>query len=100
MNALKAGTLGGCAVKDGKTVVVTEESPSMWAARAQALDLGGRVCFYSRPFLMVPTTEEWQQIVETELLAKVRQDGCDLVVIDPIAPFCQGENNASCASSF
>jgi AAA domain len=97
---VSGGAMGGAAVLPGKTAVVTEEGRSLWATRARALDFGGRVCLYSRPFLTVPTPVEWQQLVEIELFKMVIHHGCDLVVIDPLAPFCHQENHSRGALNF
>jgi hypothetical protein len=87
------GTLAGLAVKPGKTVVLSEEAATLWAERARERDLGDQVCFIPRPFLAVPRPEEWQALLD-RLLQLHEQHSIDLVVIDPLAPFCRSENSA------
>jgi hypothetical protein len=80
-------------VRPGKTVVVSEEPLSLWADRARRLDFGGKVCFLPRPFLTIPRLEEWQALLD-RILALRQLHGIDLAVIDPLAPFLRGENQA------
>jgi hypothetical protein len=87
------GALAGLAVAAGKTVVVTEESEAIWADRARIYSFGGQVCFVPRPFLGVPNRDEWQALIE-RIRALQQTHGVDLVVIDPLAPFLECENNA------
>jgi AAA domain len=89
----EGGTLAGLAVKPGRTVVVSEESREVWEDRARQFDFGGKVCFIFRPFLTIPRPEEWQALIE-RILALREQHGCDLVLLDPLAPFLRGENQA------
>jgi AAA domain len=87
------GTLAGRAVKPGKTVVISEESPARWAERRALYDFGGNVCFFPQPFLTVPSLEQWRCLLERVLQLR-EQHGIDLLVIDPLAPFLRSENNA------
>ena len=87
------GMLGGLPVKPGKTLIVTEENPQRWAQRARAMNFGGKVCFLARPFLNIPTQEEWQTLLDRMLQLR-SEHGIDLAVIDPLAPFFHCENNA------
>jgi hypothetical protein len=89
----KEGTnLAGLAVKPGKTVVISEESSTLWADRARPHDFGGHVCFFPQPFLSIPSTDEWRALVER--INQLRdQHGVDLLVIDPLAPFLRAENS-------
>jgi hypothetical protein len=90
---IRGGTLGGRAVRPGKTVVICEESIELWAKRAETHGLGGSACFISRPFKGIPTQEEWLELIERVLV--IHQDhGVDLLVIDPLAPFLESENDA------
>ena len=88
----QGGALAGLDVKPGKTVVVTEESPAQWAERARQLDLGSHVCLFPRPFLAIPTPEEWQALI-SRILQLGEQHGIDLMVLDPLAPFLRNESN-------
>ncbi len=87
------GTLAGLAVAPGKTVVVSEEPPAIWADRVQRYGFNGNVCLVPQPFLGVPTPEEWQALVE-QMRALQQTHGVDLAVIDPLAPFLACENSA------
>jgi hypothetical protein len=87
------GELAGLAVQPGKTAVITEEHPRLWADRARRCDFGGQVCFFSEPFRTIPTPGEWQTLID-RVGAPHAQHGLDLVVIDPLAPFLCGENQA------
>lgn len=89
------GTLGGLAVKPGKSVVVSEEDTPLWAERLQQHAVGDDVCFFPRPFTGVPSAQDWQGLIARieELHA---QHGIDLVAIDPLAPLLPCENNARC----
>jgi hypothetical protein len=89
----EGGTLAGLAVKPGKSVVVSEESMSLWADRARLYNFGGKVCFIPQPFLTIPRPEQWQALLD-RILALRGQHGIDLAVIDPLAPFLRGENQA------
>ena len=84
----------GRAVSGGKSVVVTEESAAHWQARAGRLDLGGDVCFFFRPFARKPQAAEWLALVD-ELGRLRREHGVDLVVIDPLASFLPGHDEAN-----
>src|SRR4051812_20401770 len=57
------GTLAGLAVQPGKTVVVSEEDPALWAERSRRYDFGGTVCLVARPFLTVPRPDQWQALL-------------------------------------
>ena len=87
------GQVGGLTVLPGKTVVVSEESPAIWADRARRYRFGGNTCFFPQPFLGVPRPEQWQALVD-RILDLRRTHGIDLVAIDPLAPFVPCENSA------
>jgi len=86
------GTLAGLAVQPGKTVVVSEEDATLWAARGRERDFGGNVCFFSRPFLSLPRPEQWHALLG-RILQLREQHGVDLLVLDPLAPLLRCENN-------
>lgn len=90
----QGGTLAGLEVKPGKTLVVTEESIPAWADRIRKGDYGNQVCFLSRPFLAAPKPDEWRAFVERIVHARDAY-GIDLLVLDPLAPLLQNENNPS-----
>src|SRR5271166_6225132 len=87
----EGGLLAGLAVQPGKSVVITEEHPRLWAERARRYDFGGQVCFFPQPFRGIPTPDQWQALIE-RIATLHHQHGFDLVVIDPLAPFLRGEN--------
>lgn len=87
------GALAGLDVKPGKTLVVTEETPELWAERARALDFGGQAYFIPRPFRGIPSPEQWHALLSQVLDARDRL-GIDLAVFDPIAPLLRCENQA------
>jgi hypothetical protein len=65
----------------------------VWEERARQFDFGGKVCFIFRPFLTIPTPEEWRALIE-RILALREQHDIDLAVLDPLGPFLRGENQA------
>jgi hypothetical protein len=91
----QGGQLAGFAVKPGKSVVISEESPRLWAERASRYDFGGQVCFFPQPFRSIPSPAQWQALIDRVLDLHTRH-GTDLAVIDPLAPFVRGENNPRC----
>ncbi len=82
------GQLAGLAVAPGKAVVATEESPDVWAQRCQRLGIPeDNVRLLCRPFRGArPTLAQWQALV-ANLAALHRQEGFDLLLIDPLAAF-------------
>jgi hypothetical protein len=88
-----AHSLAGLQVKPGKTIIVSEESSSLWADRIRRHDFGGQTYFFPQPFVRIPSPDEWQALIDRIL--KLKNDhGYDLLVIDPLAPFLKGESNA------
>jgi hypothetical protein len=87
------GQLGGLAVTSGKTLVVSEEAPALWAERHRRYDFGGQAGFLCRPFLRVPRPEEWQALLD-HILVLLVQHGIDLVVFDPLAPYLRCESQS------
>jgi len=85
------GALAGLPVLPGKSVVVSEEPLSLWSDRDRRHDFGNQVCVFSRPFLRIPSPEEWQALVDRILVLR-QQHGLDLAVIDPLAPYLRAEN--------
>src|SRR5262249_148148 len=63
----EGGSVGGIAVKPGKTLIITEENLPRWAQRMRELDFGDHVCFLARPFLTIPTQEQWQALLKRVL---------------------------------
>jgi hypothetical protein len=99
----QGGQLAGLAVSPGKAVVVTEESPDVWAERCERLGIPeDNVRLLCRPFRgMRPTIAQWQAFV-ANLAELYRQEPFDLLVIDPLAGFLPGgaENYAPAMLDF
>jgi hypothetical protein len=87
------GSLGGLAVRPGRTLIVSEEPAALWAERARKHNFGDSVCFIPQPFQTIPTHQEWLDLVHRALTIN-RQHGVDMVVIDPLAPFLRSENQS------
>ena len=92
----RGGLLADLPVTPGKAVVVSEESPALWAARSRRLGLGDHVCLLARPFLGKPDAAQWLGLLE-HLGALHRQHGVDLVVIDALAAFLPGHSENTAA---
>jgi len=85
------GNLAGLAVQPGKTVIISEEPMPLWTDRIRHYDFGGQVCFFCQPFRAIPSPDQWQLLLD-QILALRQRHPFDLAVIDPLAPFCLGEN--------
>lgn len=88
----EGGQLAGATVQPAQTIIVSEESPAMWASRYQRLKIGPNVLLVSRPFDHRPTQEEWLSLID-DLAARPVQ----LTIIDPLAGILptSSENNAA-----
>jgi hypothetical protein len=73
-------------MRPGVTVVISEESRSLWYPRCQKLDFGRDVCFFFRPFAHRPTLDEFAALIGQLLDLKARR-GVDLVVFDTLSRF-------------
>jgi hypothetical protein len=91
----QGGSLGGLPVSAARTLVLSEEDPSLCCQRSGKLDLDGHVCWLCRPFLGKPTREQWCRLIE-EVLPLRQKLNLDLFVVDPLSAFLPGadENNA------
>lgn len=89
------GELVGLPVSAGKVVVVSEENPSKWYERGQALSFGDHLCWFCRPFLGRPQMEDWLALIEQISSLHTRHQVA-LVVIDPLANLTpmRSENDA------
>ncbi|HKB03180.1 MAG TPA: AAA family ATPase, partial [Gemmataceae bacterium] len=82
-------------VRPGRAAVVSDEHKSLWVARCLQLDLGAHVRLHSRPFPgRRPTIDDWHDLI-ANLDAFRREEGLDLVVIDPLAAFLAGNESDS-----
>jgi hypothetical protein len=89
------GTLADLAVRPGKAVVVSEESPTMWLERSRRFDFTENVCWLCRPFAGKPRLLDWLALLE-QILALHHQFNLSLVAIDPMASLLPYRNeNAS-----
>jgi hypothetical protein len=82
----EGGTLAGLPVNSGKAIVLSEESPDLWAQRAHRLDINDHVGWLCRPFTTLPDPAEYRRLID-QLLAIHRDRAIDLVVIDTLACF-------------
>src|SRR5947209_11366567 len=73
-------------VRAGRTVVITEETRTIWRRRCEKLGFGKDVCFFHRPFHCRPTPEQFQDLIK-QLLSLHERAGIDLVVLDPLSRF-------------
>lgn len=86
----QGGQLAVLPVTPGRAFVVSEEAPADWDARCRHLAIGQNVQFLCRPFHGArPTDDQWFSLV-AGLEALHRQEGLDLVVIDPLATLLPG----------
>lgn len=96
------GQLAGLPLAPGKAIVATEESRRTWDRRCQRLGIGPAVRFLIRPFRgRRPTQAQWLAFIAG--LARVhREEGFDLLLIDPLAGFLPGnaENHAPAMLDF
>lgn len=91
------GELAAAAVSAGRAVVVTEEHETTWGYRNDRLALGSHIGLVTRPFLGIPSLQDWQNAI-AELVEQYRERPFDLLVIDPLSPClpAHSENQASC----
>jgi molybdopterin-guanine dinucleotide biosynthesis protein len=90
------GQLAGLAVTPGRVVIVSEEPKLDWDARCRRLGIEKNFEAICRPFQGArPTRAQWTALID-HLDSVRRQDGLDLVVIDPLATLLPGhaENSA------
>ena len=86
------GTLAGLEVRPGKSVVISEEGQAKWRERALQYDFGGQAWFFPQPFRTLPRPGQWQALVE-RVLRLHEEQGVDLAIVDPLAPFLRAENS-------
>jgi hypothetical protein len=91
----EGGQLAGLKVTPAKAVILSEEAPQLWKPRHQLLDLG-HIYFFCRPFLGKPSLEQWRAFIDH--IAELRDaHGLDLFIIDTLATFLPGNNEANAA---
>jgi hypothetical protein len=87
------GALAGLAVRPGKAVIVSEESIQHWRMRKEKFAFGPHIVWICRPFRGRPTLDGWLALMD-HLLDLRREQGLDLVVIDPLAEFLPGRSES------
>src|SRR5438128_579200 len=87
------GMLADLPVAAAKAAVFSEEPDAIWAPRHRQFDLG-HVYFWCQPFLGKPSFGEWLALLD-RVLELHRQHGVGLLVIDTLATFLPGGNEAS-----
>jgi hypothetical protein len=79
----------GRACAPARALILSEESPQLWAERSRVLPVGPNCRLVARPFLTRPTPETWRGLVDFALDLRAA-DEIDLVVVDPLAAFLPG----------
>lgn len=96
LSKLKAGgELAGRPLRAGRAVVVSEEGPSIWRDRGQALAFGEHVHWICRPFVGKPSQDEWRGLLG-QIARLHEQAPVDLLAIDSLANLSpmRSENDA------
>ncbi len=90
------GSFCGRPLVPGRALVVSEESPEVWADRRDRLGLTGCVRLLSRPFFGRPSADDWSAFL-LHLANVLASDPADLVVFDTLADLwpVKDENNAT-----
>lgn len=90
------GQLAGLSVTPGRALILTEESPELWARRGRDLGFGDHHGWICRPFQGKPRQADWEDLLD-QVLDLHRQQCLSLVAIDPLAAFLPGrsENDAA-----
>lgn len=78
------GGLIGTSVGGARVLLVTEEGPTLWTQRRDALGLGGIVDVLIRPFMTKPDHAAWRRFLD-HLTGLVASRGYDLVVFDTLS---------------
>ena len=93
--ASEGGDVGG-EVAACKVLVVSEEPPTLWASRRDALGIEDNVRFILRPFKGRPNWTDWGRFVD-RLVELVTTEGFEFVILDPLANLLpiKDENDAA-----
>lgn len=78
---------------DKKIMIITEETQIQWKARRELHDMKGKLTICSHPFGK-PSLNEWKLLC-SELAVKMRNEGYDLLIIDPLAYFSSWKDENS-----
>jgi AAA domain len=92
-------TFLGQPCRASRTILVSEESPSMWQSRLREIPLQDQVQLLSRPFPDRPTPEQWNQLVDFAVDRHNRRL-LDLFVVDPLASFLPGRTESDPSTIF
>jgi hypothetical protein len=91
----KGGTLADLAVQPGQAVVISEESPALWTPRHRLLQFPNAYLM-CRPFAGKPSMQQWLSLVD--YVGRLHDEhGIALAVVDTLATFLPGRNEASAA---
>ncbi|MBI3410588.1 MAG: AAA family ATPase [Planctomycetes bacterium] len=93
---IAGGTLAGRAVAPGGTIIVSEESATLWGRREQKLGFGDNNCFFCRPYGGKPSFEQWLDMLGR--LERLHQEhGLNLAIIDSLTSLLpvRDENRAT-----
>jgi hypothetical protein len=95
----EGGEFAGLALRPGKAIIISEESPVHWYQRNQRLAFGDHLCWFCRPFVCRPSLVQWQALLATVLDLHVRHQ-FDLVLVDPLQHFVRSENSGQAMLDF
>ncbi len=84
------GQLLGRTVRPGRTILCSEENPSLWALRQPPLDFGPELEFH-RPLGGNPSPGRWRRFIDH--LLGLAEDSFDLLVIDTVMSFLPAAQN-------
>jgi hypothetical protein len=89
------GTIAGLAVRRGRAVVISEETPAKWVERSQVVDLDGHVDWFCQPFRGKPSEDAWLALL-ARIVRLHQQKQLALLVIDSLANLSpmRSENDA------
>ncbi len=89
----QGGTLADLPVQAGRAVVISEESPALWAPRHRLLHFPHTYLF-CRPFRTKPSMAQWLGLLE-QVAHLHSEHHLDLLAVDTLATFLPGRNEAS-----
>ncbi len=76
-----------------KASIVSEEATDLWAARVAKNPVGPHARVLNRPFLVRPTVEQWNGLIDQAIEQRVAGE-LDLFVVDPLASFLPGHSDS------
>jgi hypothetical protein len=86
----------GRETRECRTLIVSEESETIWSMRRDALGLDEHLSVLSKPMIAKPNFGDWSDFIEF-VDAKAGERDCELVVFDTIGKFApwKSENDAA-----